>query len=294
MKVLITGITGTLGHALAERFHDDWDIVGFSRDELKQANMERKYPDIKYVIGDVRDYHAVYKAMKGVDSVIHAAAMKRIEVCEAHPIEAVKTNVTGTENVAEASHHHGVERAVVIGSDKGVEPVNAYGMTKAIQEKIFISYGYNAVRYGNVFGSRGSVVPLFMDLAKRGESLRVTDPDMTRFMLPVNDAVELIVKALNSPMKGDIYIKKSPATRLIDIAKAFSDDIKIVGRMVGEKQHEMLISSSETTRMKEIDNGFVVISLEDVGGESKEAYTSNKERILSMEEIKELVARYIK
>ncbi len=294
MKVLITGITGTLGHALAERFHDEWDIVGFSRDELKQADMERKYPDIKFVIGDVRDYHAVYKAMKGVDAVIHAAAMKRIEACEKHPIEAFKTNVHGTENVAEAAYHHEVQKAVVIGSDKGVEPVNAYGMSKAMQEKIFISYGYNAVRYGNVFGSRGSVVPLFMDLAKRGESLRVTDPDMTRFMLPVNDAVELIVKALNSPMKGDIYIKKSPATRLIDIAKAFSDDIKIVSRMVGEKQHEMLISSSETTRMKEIDNGFVVISLEDVGGESKEAYTSNKERILSMEEIKELVARYIK
>lgn len=294
MRVLITGITGTLGNALAERFHQDWDIVGFSRDELKQANMERKYPGIKFVIGDVRDYHAVYKAMKGVDSVIHAAAMKRIEICETHPIEAVKTNVTGTENVAEAAHHHGIERAVVIGSDKGVEPVNAYGMTKAIQEKIFTSYGYNAVRYGNVFGSRGSVVPLFIELARRGEPLTVTDPEMTRFMLPIDDAIELILMALNNPMRGDVYIKKSPSTKLIDLANAFSKNIKIVGKMAGEKRHEMLISSHETTRVKEMGNGFAVIGREELNQEHTDPYTSDKERLLSMEEIRELAAKYIK
>ncbi len=292
MKVLITGITGTLGHALAERFHDEWDIVGFSRDELKQAHMERKYPDIKLVIGDVRDYHAVYKAMKGVDAVIHAAAMKRIEVCEKHPIEAFKTNVHGTENVAEAAYHHGVEKAVVIGSDKGVEPVNAYGMSKAMQEKIFVSYGYNAVRYGNVFGSRGSVVPLFMELAKEGKPLTVTDPEMTRFMLPIDDAVELIIKALHSPMRGDIYIKKSPSTKLGDIAKAFSENIKIVGKMTGEKTHEMLISSSETTRLREIGDGFVIVGREEVGKSSEVAYTSDKERLLSPAEIRALADKY--
>src|SRR4030042_3243615 len=212
MKVLITGITGTMGHALAKRFHKEWEITGLSRDETKQARMERKYPTIKFLIGDVRDYHAVFKAMRGMDAVIHTAAMKRIEACEANPTEAVKTNVIGHKNVAQAAYHHGIKKAIVIGSDKGVEPTSIYGVSKAAQEEILTSYGYNAVRYGNVFGSRGSVVPLFAELAKRGEPLTVTDPEMTRFMLPIEDAVELVVLALNSPMQGDIYIKKAPST----------------------------------------------------------------------------------
>lgn len=213
MKVLITGATGTLGQELIKRFYDQWEIVAYSRDELKQAKLEAKYPKIKFMIGDVRDYSTLYKAMDGVDAVIHAAAMKRVEVCERDPFEAIKTNVFGTENVARAAWNKGIKQAITVGSDKGVEPVNAYGMTKGLQEKIFVSYGYNCARYGNVFGSRGSVVPLFREWAAKGLPLKVTDPNMTRFVLTIDEAIELILKALNSSMRGDIYVKKSPAAR---------------------------------------------------------------------------------
>lgn len=293
MKVLITGITGSIGNALAQRFHSDWEITGFSRDELKQADMKRKYPDIRFLIGDVSDYHAVYKAMRGIDAVVHTAAMKRIEVCEANPTEAVKTNVRGAENVARAAYQHGVKKAVVIGSDKGVEPICIYGVTKAAQEEIFTSYGYNVVRYGNVFGSRGSVVPLFIALAKQGKPLPLTDPEMTRFMLPIDDAIELILKALNNPMQGDIYVKKSPATKLIDLANAFSSNIKVIGIVGREKKHDVLISSHETTRVREIEDDFAVIGKEELREERSESYASDKERTLSVDEIKELAKRYI-
>ncbi len=291
MKVLITGATGTLGKALLKRFNQEWEIVAYSRDELKQAQLEALYPNVKFVIGDVRDYLTLLRAMTGVDAVIHAAAMKRIEVCERDPIEAVKTNVHGTENTARAAFSLGIKKALTIGSDKGVEPVNAYGMTKALQEKIFVSYGFNCVRYGNVFGSRGSVVSLFMRQAKEGIPLMVTDPQMTRFILTPDEALELIMLALNSPMRGDIFIKKSPAARLIDIAHAFSDTIKIIGKMRGEKLHETLIASEEFTRLTERQDGYVVIGKEEVRPDYGEPYTSDKERMLTVSEIRDLVSK---
>ncbi len=288
MKVLITGATGTLGKALIERFHKKWDIIAYSRDELKQAQLDRKYPDIKYVIGDVRDYRSVLKAMTGVDAVIHAAAMKRIEVCERDPIEAVKTNVLGTENVARAAFSLNIKKVVTLGSDKGVEPTNAYGMTKALQEKIFVSYGYNCVRYGNVLGSRGSIVPLFQEQAQRGVPLTVTDPNMTRFILTIDEAVKLILLALDSPMAGDIFVKKSPVARVGDIAKAFSDNIQIIGKMRGEKLHEALVAPEESTRMTDRGDGYVVIGRKKINEEYGSGYTSDQERLLSVPEIKEL------
>ena len=289
MKVLITGATGTLGQELIKRFYDQWEIVAYSRDELKQAKLEAKYPKIKFMIGDVRDYSTLYKAMDGVDAVIHAAAMKRVEVCERDPFEAIKTNVFGTENVARAAWNKGIKQAITVGSDKGVEPVNAYGMTKGLQEKIFVSYGYNCARYGNVFGSRGSVVPLFREWAAKGLPLKVTDPNMTRFVLTIDEAIELILKALNSSMRGDIYVKKSPAARLGDIAAAFSDDIQIIGKMRGEKLHESLIASEEFTRASELHDGYVVIGTEEISREYRPAYTSDSERLLSVGEIKQLI-----
>jgi UDP-N-acetylglucosamine 4,6-dehydratase len=289
MKVLITGATGTLGQELIKRFYDQWEIVAYSRDELKQAKLEAKYPKIKFMIGDVRDYSTLYKAMDGVDAVIHAAAMKRVEVCERDPFEAIKTNVFGTENVARAAWNKGIKQAITVGSDKGVEPVNAYGMTKGLQEKIFVSYGYNCARYGNVFGSRGSVVPLFHEWAAKGLPLKVTDPNMTRFILTIDEAIELILKALNSPMRGDVYVKKSPAARLGDIAAAFSDNIQVVGKMRGEKLHESLIASEEFTRTTELHDGYVVIGTEEVSREYRSAYTSDSERLLSVGEIKQLI-----
>lgn len=288
MKVFITGITGTLGKELLKRYYDKWEIVGFSRDELKQAMLERKYPKLKLVIGDVRDYDSVYKAMRGCDAVIHAAAMKRIEVCEQHPLEAVKTNVFGTENVARAATYLGIKKAITVGSDKGVDPVNAYGMTKALQEKIFTAYSFNSARYGNVFGSRGSVVPLFYQMAKEGKQLTVTDPTMTRFILTIDEAISLVIKALESPMNGSVYVKKMPAATLGDIAKAFSDDIKIIGKMRGEKLHEALISSEEFTRLTETKDGFAVIGKEKVRDDYGRAYTSDTERRLTVEEIRKL------
>jgi len=289
MKVLITGATGTLGQELIRRFYDQWEIVAYSRDELKQAKLEAKYPRIKFMIGDVRDYSTLYKAMDGVDAVIHAAAMKRVEVCERDPFEAIKTNVWGSENVARAAWNKGIKQAITIGSDKGVEPVNAYGMTKGLQEKIFVSYGYNCARYGNVFGSRGSVVPLFREWAAKGLPLKVTDPAMTRFILTIDEAIELILRALNSPMRGDVYVKKSPAARLGDIAAAFSDNVQVIGKMRGEKLHESLIASEEFTRTTELHDGYVVIGTEEISRDYRPAYTSDSERLLSVGEIKQLI-----
>jgi len=293
MKVFITGLTGTLGKELLSRFYNEWEIIGYSRDELKQAQLQRQYPNVKYLIGDIRDYDALHQAMKGADVVIHAAAMKRIEVCEENPIEAIKTNVLGTENVARAAFYHGITKAVTIGSDKGVDPVNAYGMTKALQEKIFISYGYNCVRYGNVFGSRGSVVPLFYQQAQKGETLTITDPNMTRFILTIDEAVELILRALNSPMRGDVFIKRSCAARLGDIAAAFSTNTKVIGKMRGEKLHEALISSEEFTRLTEADNDYVIIGKDLIRSDYSPTYSSDQERLMSVGEIQQLATKVL-
>ena len=291
MKVLITGGTGTLGKELIKKFHQEWEITVLSRDELKQAQLKAIYPKVKLIIGDIRDYHSVLKAVRGVDVILHCAAMKRIEVCEKHPIEAVKTNVLGTENIIMAAREKGIEKLISISSDKGVEPINVYGMTKAIQEKIVIAEGYNCVRYGNVFGSRGSVVPLFCEQMKKGGPLTVTDPEMTRFILTTDQAIELIMLALNSPMEGKIFVKKSPSARIGDIAESFGGETNVIGKMIGEKMHEMLIAKEETLRAEDKGDHYI-ISLKMNGLESSEPYTSDKERRLTQEEIKELVKGY--
>jgi UDP-glucose 4-epimerase len=291
MKVLITGGTGTLGKELIKKFYKEWDITVFSRDELKQAQLRSIYPKVKFIIGDVKDYYSVSKAVRNIDVIFHCAAMKRIEVCEVNPIEAVKTNVLGTENVVIAARENGIKQLISISSDKGVEPVNVYGMTKAIQEKIVIAEGYNCVRYGNVFGSRGSVVPLFIEQAKMGGPVTVTDPEMTRFILTTDQAIELIMLALNSPMDGKIFVKKSPSARIGDIAESFGVEVKIVGRMIGEKTHEMLISQEETTRVND-KGGYFIITHNIDESKKAESYTSDIEKRLTREEIKELVENY--
>src|SRR3989344_3031729 len=291
MKLFLTGGTGTLGKALIKKFHKKCDITSFSRDELKLSQIEREYPDVKFIIGDIKDYPALERAMKGCDAIIHAAAMKLIEICEVHPFEAVKTNVLGTENVIRAALANGIKKAVVTGSDKGVEANNVYGMTKALQERLFIHNNFNAVRYGNVFGSRGSVGPLFDEQAKKGIPLTVTHPDMTRFLLTIDDAIDLIVLALQSPMKGDFFIKKSPAARLIDVARSFSDNIVVTGKTRGEKLHEALITPEEFTRLKKIKGTFVAIGKTATSTKYGEPFTSDKTRLLSIKEIKDLVKK---
>lgn len=292
MRVLLTGGTGTLGNELLKKFHREWDITILSRDELKQARCQSLYPNVRFRIGDVRDYASVLKATRGIDVVIHCAAMKRIEICEINPIEAVKTNILGTENVVAAAQEHGIARLISISSDKGVEPVNVYGMTKAIQEKIVIAAGYNCARYGNVFGSRGSVVPLFVEQEKNGGPLTVTDPTMTRFILTTDEAIELVMLALDSPMDGKIFVKKSPAAAIGDIAACFSAPTKVIGKMTGEKLHETLISREETTRAKDLADHYEIVS-ETLTSTYGEPYSSDRERKLTREEIDALVVKYL-
>lgn len=325
MKILITGGTGTIGKALLQKLYGTCDIRVLSRDELKQSQLKLEYPNVEFMIGDIKDYTSVLKAMRGIDTVIHAAAMKRIEVCEQWPIEAVKTNVLGTENVVNAALERGIKKLISIGSDKGVEPVNVYGMTKAIQEKITTSAGYNCARYGNVLGSRGSIIPLFQEQISKGLPITVTDPDMTRFVLTIDDALGIIFKAMESEMKGDIFVKKSPATRTGDIAKAMSDNIKIIGSFACEKKHELLVSSEEMSRTRD-EKEYYIIQRERTNVDSNKIlssqicavqmsktaennnysidqrthsnsldqgeYVSNKTRMLSIDEIKKYLDEY--
>lgn len=296
-KVLITGGTGTIGKELLKHFYREWEIYVLSRDELKQAQLKALYPDVHFIIGDIRDYQTVFRAMRGIKTVIHAAAMKRIEVCEVNPIEAVKTNILGTENVVFAAKERGIKKLISISTDKGVEPVNVYGMTKAIQEKVVIAEGYNCVRYGNVFGSRGSVIPLFIEQAKNKQPLTVTDPEMTRFILTTEEAIKLIMFALNSPMEGKVFVKKSPAAKIGDIAEVFKEkynlSIKIIGKMVGEKEHEMLISHEETTRLKDLGEYFEISPIP-LSLPYGVPYTSEITSRLSKKEISKLLDDYLK
>lgn len=291
MRILITGGTGTIGKALLKRFDSSHSIRVFSRDELKQAQLQTLYPNVEFMIGDVKDYQRIKQAMAGIDIVIHAAAMKRIEICEQWPIEAVKTNVLGTENVVNAAVECGVKKLISLGSDKGVEPINVYGMTKAIQEKITIGAGFNCARYGNVLGSRGSVVPLFKEQLAKNEPLTVTDPDMTRFILTIDDALDTIEKAMNSEMTGSIFIKKSFATRTGDIAKAISDNIKVVGSFGCEKKHEILISKEEMPKVKDAGDYYVVLK-NNLNNKTVpiaidcDVYASNTVKLLTVDEIK--------
>jgi len=296
-KVLITGGTGTIGKELLKHFYKEWEIYVLSRDELKQAQLKALYPDVHFIIGDIRDYQTVFRAMRGIETVIHAAAMKRIEVCEINPIEAVKTNILGTENVVFAAKERGIKKLISISTDKGVEPVNVYGMTKAIQEKVVIAEGYNCVRYGNVFGSRGSVIPLFIEQAKNKQPLTVTDPEMTRFILTTEEAINLIMFALNSSMEGKVFVKKSPAAKIGDIAEVFKEkynlSIKIIGKMVGEKEHEMLISHEETTRLKDLGEYFEISPIP-LSLPYGVPYTSETTSRLSKKEISKLLDDYLK
>jgi len=291
-KLLITGGTGTIGKELLKKLHTKYEIRVISRDELKQAELKPKYPDVDFMITDVRDYRAVLKAMVGMDIVIHAAAMKRIEVCEEYPIEAVKTNVLGTENVVNAARERGIAKLVSIGTDKDCEPINVYGMTKAIEEKITLSAGYNCVRYGNVFGSRGSVVSLFLQQKQNESPLTVTDAEMRRFILTTDEAMDLLLLALNSPMEGTIFVKKSPAAKVGDIAKAFGDNIKVIGAYPFEKKYEMLLTADEMSRAEDKD-GHYIIYQDKKHLNYKEPYTSDTTDLLTVDQIKELIKKYV-
>jgi len=270
--LLITGGTGSFGNAVLRRFLDTSikEIRIFSRDEKKQDDMRQFYknPKIKYIIGDVRDRQSIDNAVQGVDFIFHAAALKQVPSCEFFPGEAVRTNVLGCENVLNSSLEFKVKRVIVLSTDKAVYPINAMGMSKALSEKVMVAKSRNlsdtgsvfcGTRYGNVMASRGSVIPLFVSQIKQNKPITVTDPNMTRFMMTLENAVELVLFAFKNGNNGDIFVQKSPAATIATLAKAIKEiykstsPIKIIGTRHGEKLYETLVNREEI--VKAIDEG---------------------------------------
>jgi len=270
--LLITGGTGSFGNAVLNRFVNSElkEIRIFSRDEKKQDDLRKKInnPKVKFYIGDVRDYRSVEDTMRGVDYVFHAAALKQVPSCEFFPIQAVKTNVLGAENVLEAAIRLKVKRVIILSTDKAVYPINAMGMSKAMMEKVMVARSRNiedngtvlcGTRYGNVMASRGSVIPLFVEQIKTGKEITITDPNMTRFMMTLDDAVDLVLYAFENGVPGDMFVQKSPAATVLTLAEALKElynadnPIKNIGTRHGEKVYESLVNREEMA--KAIDLG---------------------------------------
>lgn len=273
--LLITGGTGSFGNAVLKRFLDSSlkEIRIFSRDEKKQEDMRIKYNNekIKFYIGDVRDYRSVEDAMDGVDYIFHAAALKQVPSCEFFPIQAVETNVLGTNNVLEAAINKGVKKVIVLSTDKAAYPINAMGMSKAMMEKVAVAKGRNLrkdqtvicrTRYGNVMASRGSVIPLFCDQIANGKPLTITNPDMTRFMMTLEDAVDLVIYAFEHGEQGDLFVQKAPAATIDVLAKAIKElkqsDVPIqhIGSRHGEKLYEVLVTKEEMVNAEDLGDYF--------------------------------------
>lgn len=275
--LLITGGTGSFGTAVLDSLvnTDIGEIRVFSRDETKQHELRLKYNNnkIKYYIGDVRSFDSINTATRGVDYIFSAAALKQVPSCEFYPIEAVKTNVLGTENTLKAAIHNNVKNVIVLSTDKAVYPINAMGMTKALMEKVTIATSRGIpengtvmcnTRYGNVMASRGSVIPLFVNQIKSGLPLTITDPNMTRFMMSLPDAVELVLFAFKNGRQGDTFVQKAPAATVLTLAEALkkifnaSNDIRILGTRHGEKKHEALLSREDFAKAEDMGNYYRV------------------------------------
>ena len=275
-KLLITGGTGSFGNAVLNRFKDS-DIFSeiriFSRDEKKQDDLRKKIndPKVKFYIGDARDLASVENAVKGVDYIFHAAALKQVPSCEFFPLEAVKTNILGTDNVLSAAEKFEVNRVVVLSTDKAAYPINAMGMSKAMMEKVMVAKSRNlddnktifcGTRYGNVMASRGSVIPLFIEQIKSGKPLTLTDPSMTRFMMTLEDAVDLVWFAFEHSQQGDLFVQKAPAATIEVLAKALlelygaKNEIKVIGTRHGEKLYETLVNREDMVKAEDLENYF--------------------------------------
>ncbi|MBB6447584.1 polysaccharide biosynthesis protein [Bacillus benzoevorans] len=316
--LLITGGTGSFGNAVMERFleSDIKEIRIFSRDEKKQDDMRKLYKNdkLKFYIGDVRDLASVKNAMHGVDYVFHAAALKQVPSCEFFPLEAVKTNILGTDNVLTAAIDYGVKKVICLSTDKAAYPINAMGISKAMMEKVFVAKSKTVdpdrtlicgTRYGNVMASRGSVIPLFIEQIKSGQPLTVTDPNMTRFLMSLAEAVELVVFAFQNAEAGDIMVQKSPASTIGDLAQAVKElfnadnEIKIIGTRHGEKRYETLLTKEEYVKAEDLPGFYKVPSDKRelnydkyfAEGDQKlttvEEYNSDNTQILTIEQIKE-------
>lgn len=315
--LLITGGTGSFGHAVMERFLDVdiKEIRIFSRDEKKQEDMRKEYNDdrLKFLIGDVRDLSSVRDSMRGVDYVFHASALKQVPSCEFFPLEAVKTNVLGTDNVLSAAIEFGVKKVICLSTDKAAYPINAMGISKAMMEKVFVAKSKTVdpketmicgTRYGNVMASRGSVIPLFVEQIKSGKPLTVTNPKMTRFLMSLEEAVELVMFAYEHANAGDIMVQKAPASTIEDLAQAMKELFKVdneiieIGTRHGEKTHETLLTKEEYIVAEDLEVFFRVPSDKrnlnydkyftkgDERLDFADEYNSENTRRLSVEEVK--------
>lgn len=319
--LLITGGTGSFGNAVLRRFLDTniKEIRIFSRDEKKQDDMRQFYKNdkIKFFIGDVRDKRSVDTAMKGVDYVFHAAALKQVPSCEFFPIEAVNTNVLGCQNVVDSAIENSIKKVIVLSTDKAVYPINAMGMSKALSEKVMVAKSRNnnhntilcGTRYGNVMASRGSVIPLFVDQIKNRKPITITEPQMTRYMMTLEDAVDLVLFAFNNGNTGDIFVQKSPAATVEIVANALlelynaGNEIKIIGIRHGEKIFETLVNREEMVKAEDCGDYYrIPADTRDLNynkyfteGESKifdtEEYTSHNTRRLDLDETKKLLLK---
>lgn len=324
---MITGGTGSFGNTVLKRFLSTAvrEIRIFSRDEKKQEEMRLALNNskLKFYIGDVRDYASVHQAMKGVDYVFHAAALKQVPSCEFYPMEAVRTNVLGTENVMNAATANGVKRVVVLSTDKAVYPINAMGISKAMAEKLMVAKSrmqqegetvFCATRYGNVMASRGSVIPLFVEQLREGKPLTVTDPNMTRFLMSLEDSVDLVLYAYEHGKQGDIFVQKAPASTVADLAQAVaelfdkSNGVKVIGTRHGEKLYESLISREEMAHAFDMGDYYRIpadnrdLNYDKYFSEGEKEiselddYTSHNTRRLNVEQVKSLLLKleYIK
>ena len=320
--LMITGGTGSFGNKVLKRFlpTDVSEIRIFSRDEKKQEDMrtELNSPKLKFYIGDVRDYDSIHQAMKGVNYVFHAAALKQVPSCEFYPFEAVRTNVLGAENVMTAAIANKIDKVVMLSTDKAVYPINAMGLSKALMEKFMVAKARMqnegetvlcATRYGNVMASRGSVIPLFISQLKEGKELTVTDPNMTRFLMSLDDSVDLVLHAYEHGRQGDIFVQKAPASTIGDLAQALKEllkldnPIKIIGTRHGEKLYESLVSREEMARAQDMaayycipaDNRDLNYAKYFNDGEERisvlDDYTSHNTVRLSVEQVKSLLLK---
>lgn len=321
--LLITGGTGSFGNAVLRRFlnsNDYNEIRILSRDEKKQDDLRRKVNSskVKFYIGDVRDLNSIDQVIEGVDYIFHAAALKQVPSCEFFPMEAVKTNIIGTDNVLTAAQRHKVKKVVVLSTDKAAYPINAMGMSKALMEKVMIAKSrylsdnqtiFCGTRYGNVMASRGSVIPMFIDQIKSGQSLTVTDFNMTRFMMTLDDAVDLVLYAFETAKQGDLFVQKAPAATLEVLVKALlelynaENSVKVIGTRHGEKLYETLVNREDMSKVEDIGHYYRIpadtrdlnysqfFSVGGVSLNNYEEYHSHNTKRLNVEEMKKLLLK---
>lgn len=324
-SVLITGGTGSFGKKFTEiilnRYKDVKRLVIYSRDELKQFEMsqlypESKYPQVRFFIGDVRDYPRFKRACQGIDVIIHAAALKQVPAAEYNPDECIKTNIHGAQNVIDAALGTDVKAVVALSTDKAAAPINLYGATKLVSDKLFIAANnikgkkdirFSVVRYGNVMGSRGSVIPFFMDKAKRGDSLPITDKNMTRFNISLEDGVEMVLWAIENALGGEIFVPKIPSYKIETVAKAIAPNAKLeyVGIRPGEKIHEEMITASDSFYTIDLGKYYAILST----GAKKHKFldyykatevekgfeynSGTNDQWVNIEEMRELIIKYV-